>query len=134
MKIHLFYCTNSIERDEIYQCCSQFKEDVFHYIDLPCSGKLTIPYLMKAFEAGAEGVLLLTCKAGDCHYLQGNLRARKRVEMVAELLDEIGIGGKHISIIQRTDEGGIEQVKREIEAFLKRVNDTSDNQMVSSPK
>jgi len=60
-------------------------------VELPCSGKIDALYLLKAFEAGADGVMVVGCSEGDCHYLEGNLRARKRVEVTKELLKEIGI-------------------------------------------
>ena len=54
--------------------------------------------MMKAFENGADGVCLVGCMEGDCHYLTGNLKARKRVEYVKKLLDECGIGGERVSM------------------------------------
>ena len=54
--------------------------------------------MMKAFENGADGVYLVGCMEGDCHYLSGNLKARKRVEYVKKLLDECGIGAERVSM------------------------------------
>ncbi|MBN2374775.1 MAG: hydrogenase iron-sulfur subunit [Sedimentisphaerales bacterium] len=132
MKLYLFYCSNSVDCEELHQCCSRLKEDDIKLIDLPCSGKVTIPYLMKAFETGADGVLILTCKVGDCHYLEGNLRAGKRAEMVGSLLEEIGLGNERISLIHWTDEG-IEQAYREIEKFREKIKSHSANKVAGSP-
>jgi coenzyme F420-reducing hydrogenase delta subunit len=107
-------------------------EDVIKLIDLPCSGKVTIPYLMKAFETGADGVLLLTCKSGDCYYLEGNLRAGKRAEMVGSLLEEIGLGHQRISVIQWTDEGA-DQACREIETFREKIKNLPAKHVAGSP-
>jgi len=52
--------------------------------------------LMKAFENGADGVCVVGCEEGDCHYLTGNLKAKKRVEYVKKLLDECGIGSERV--------------------------------------
>ena len=60
-------------------------------IKLPCTGKLEVIHLLKALEAGADGVYAAGCLEGECHYLKGNLWARKRVGHVKKLLDEIGI-------------------------------------------
>ena len=49
-------------------------------ISLPCSGKVDIPYLLKAFETGADGVAIVTCKKNECRHFEGNLRAHKRAE------------------------------------------------------
>jgi len=54
--------------------------------------------MMKAFENGADGVYLVGCMEGDCHYLTGNLKARKRVEYVKKLLDECGIGSERVAM------------------------------------
>jgi len=47
--------------------------------------------MLKAFEAGADGVCVAGCLEGECHFLKGNLRARKRVTYLKELLQELGI-------------------------------------------
>jgi coenzyme F420-reducing hydrogenase delta subunit len=65
-------------------------------IKLPCSGRAEIIHLMKAFEEGADGVFVAGCLEGDCHYQTGNLRAKKRVAYVREILDQVGVGGERI--------------------------------------
>ena len=46
----------------------------------PCTGKVDILHIMRSFEKGADGVYVVGCREGDCHYNSGNFRARKRVE------------------------------------------------------
>ena len=58
---------------------------------LPCTGKIEVNYILAAFERGADGVIVAGCLEGGCHFLEGNLRARKRVERAKELLQEIGL-------------------------------------------
>ena len=48
--------------------------------------------LLKAFENGADGVMVIGCLEGDCHYVNGNIRARARVERVYTILGQIDIG------------------------------------------
>lgn len=60
-------------------------------VRLPCSGKVDVLYLLKAFENGASGVFVAGCEEGNCHFLQGNFRAKKRVGYAKRLLEEIGI-------------------------------------------
>lgn len=67
-------------------------------VKVPCTGRVDIVLILKAFENGADGVCLVGCLAGDCHFLTGNLRARKRVEYVKQLLDETGIGGGRVAM------------------------------------
>ena len=59
---------------------------------LPCTGRIDESLLLKAFENGADGVMVIGCLEGDCHYVNGNIRARARVERVYQILDQIKIG------------------------------------------
>jgi len=59
---------------------------------LPCTGRIDESLLLKAFENGADGVMVIGCLEGDCHYVNGNIRARARVERVYNILDQINIG------------------------------------------
>jgi coenzyme F420-reducing hydrogenase delta subunit len=70
---------------------------------VPCSGKLQPEHLLKAFEAGADAVLLLTCRDGDCRYLEGRRRTERRVGYVRGLLDEIGLGGERLLLMDSTE-------------------------------
>ena len=60
-------------------------------VRLPCTGKVDAIHLMKAFEDGADAVFVAGCLEGQCHYLEGNLRAKKRVAYVKKLLAEVQI-------------------------------------------
>ncbi len=67
-------------------------------VRLMCSGKVDPVYLMKAFEGGADGVFVAGCLEGTCHFIEGNLWAKKRVRYVKKLLDEIGVGGERLEM------------------------------------
>jgi coenzyme F420-reducing hydrogenase delta subunit len=56
-----------------------------------CSGMVDPKYIVKAFLEGADGVFLGGCWPGDCHYINGNLKARKRVALLTEVLRQFGI-------------------------------------------
>jgi len=58
---------------------------------LPCTGKIEVDYLLAAFERGVDGVIVAGCLEGGCHFVEGNLRARKRVERAKQILGEIGL-------------------------------------------
>ncbi|MBG0779074.1 MAG: hydrogenase iron-sulfur subunit [Desulfotignum balticum] len=68
----------------------------FRIIRVPCTGKVDIIHILRAFEKGADGVYVVGCMEGDCHYNQGNFRARKRVEQAARVLEMIGVGGDRV--------------------------------------
>ncbi|SHO46651.1 Coenzyme F420-reducing hydrogenase, delta subunit [Desulfopila aestuarii DSM 18488] len=63
---------------------------------LPCTGRIEEAIILQAFEGGADGVMVVGCLEGDCHYLSGNIRARARVQRVSDILESIGIGGDRV--------------------------------------
>lgn len=67
-------------------------------IEVPCSGDAGEQVLIQAFEHGADGVFVAGCLEGSCHFLQGNCHARKRVEAVKKILDEIGLGSERLEM------------------------------------
>jgi coenzyme F420-reducing hydrogenase delta subunit len=66
---------------------------------VPCTGRVDEALMLRAFERGADGVLVVGCLEGDCHFQVGNLRARKRVARVAGLLEAAGVGGQRIRMV-----------------------------------
>ena len=60
-------------------------------VKLMCTGKVDTLHLLKSFEDGADVVFVAGCEEGDCHFLEGNLRAKKMVQQAKKLLEEIGI-------------------------------------------
>ena len=60
-------------------------------IQVMCSGSVSPLYILSAFNKGADGVLVSGCHPGDCHYIKGNYYARRRIALVKELLEYIGL-------------------------------------------
>lgn len=60
-------------------------------IRVPCSGRIDPLYVLRAFERGADAVLVAGCHIGDCHYAEGNYYARRRLTMLKELLEFAGV-------------------------------------------
>jgi len=56
-----------------------------------CSGRVEPVFILKAFAKGADGVLVLGCHPGDCHYAEGNYKALRRIPMLKKLLSQMGI-------------------------------------------
>jgi coenzyme F420-reducing hydrogenase delta subunit len=67
-------------------------------LKVPCTGRVDVIHILKAFENGADGVYVAGCLEGECHYLVGNLRAKKRVGYAKQLLEECGIGGERVAM------------------------------------
>ena len=75
-------------------------------IRVPCTGKVDTLHLMRAFEKGADGVYVVGCREGDCHFNSGNFRAKARVEQVQKVLEAIGIGGERLQMYNLSSSEG----------------------------
>ena len=62
--------------------------------------------MLAAFERGVDGVMVAGCLEGGCHFLEGNLRARKRVERVKQILGEIGIEPQRLEMFNLSSAEG----------------------------
>ncbi len=60
-------------------------------IRVMCSGRVEPAFVLRAFELGADGVLVLGCHPGDCHYSEGNYKALRRMELLKRTLMQLGI-------------------------------------------
>jgi len=75
-------------------------------VKVPCTGRVDNLLILKAFESGVDGVYLAGCLEGECHFLKGNLRAKKRVQYVKGLLEEVGLGGGRIEMYNMSSAQG----------------------------
>ena len=58
---------------------------------VPCTGRIDPLFALKAFEKGADGVLISGCHPGDCHYSEGNYYARRKFELLDRMLPYLGV-------------------------------------------
>ena len=96
-KITVFHCINVFGDGDALPAVANAGGEL-NFIKLPCSSMVKDVYLMRAFEAGADAVVVLVCAEGACRYVEGNLRAKKRVKWVKALLDEIGMDGRRLAL------------------------------------
>lgn len=75
-------------------------------LKLPCTGKLEVNFVLAAFERGIDGVIVAGCLEGGCHFLEGNLRARRRVERAREILAEIGLEPERVEMFNLSSAEG----------------------------
>jgi F420-non-reducing hydrogenase iron-sulfur subunit len=73
----------------------QYSSDI-RILRVMCSGRVDPALLLKCYEQGADGVMVLGCHPGDCHYLSGNEEAQKRVESAKNLLELLGIDTRRL--------------------------------------
>jgi coenzyme F420-reducing hydrogenase delta subunit len=66
-------------------------------IRFPCTGRIDFMLLMKAFENGADGIIVSGCHPNDCHYSSGNFHARRRWMTFRELMDYMGVDTERIT-------------------------------------
>lgn len=92
-------------------------------IEMTCTGNTDHRVILNAFEEGADGVFVAGCMEGDCHFLKGNIRARKRVNAVKKLLDEIGIGGDRLEMynLSSAQGGRFAEIANEMTARIKEL-------------
>ena len=67
-------------------------------IQVPCTGRVDIIHLLNAIEDGADGVYVAGCLEGECHYISGNLKAKRKVEYVKKTLEEIGVEPERVEM------------------------------------
>ena len=60
-------------------------------IKVMCSGRVNPQFVLKAFQEGADGVLVSGCHPGDCHYIEGNYHARRKLTMTTDLMQFMGV-------------------------------------------
>ena len=75
-------------------------------LKLPCTGKLEVNFILAAFERGVDGVIVAGCLEGGCHFLEGNLRARRRVERARVILGEIGLEPERVEMFNLSSAEG----------------------------
>jgi F420-non-reducing hydrogenase iron-sulfur subunit len=80
--------------------------DTIRIIRVPCTGKVDVLHILRAFEKGADGVYVVGCMEGDCRFETGNLRARVRVEQAKVILDAIGVGGERTKMFNLSSSEG----------------------------
>lgn len=75
-------------------------------IKLPCTGKVDPLFILKAFEKGADGVFVAGCLEGSCHFVNGNINARKRVGYTKGLLQDVGINPERLEMFNLSSSMG----------------------------
>ncbi len=67
-------------------------------IRVMCSGRVSPHFILKAFQEGADGVLVAGCHIGECHYGRGNYITSKRIAIMKEMLQFIGLSPKRLRL------------------------------------
>ena len=63
-----------------------------------CSGRVDSTFVLKAFQRGADGVLICGCHPGDCHYSEGNHKAARRIPLLKKMLAQLGVEEERVRL------------------------------------
>ncbi len=99
-------------------------------IKVPCTGNVDAIHLLKAFEEGADAVFVAGCLEGQCHYLEGNTRAKKRVAYVKKLLAEVEIEPERAEMFNLSSAmgGRFAEIAEEMTDRIKKLGPTYKNE------
>ena len=92
-------------------------------VRVPCSGRINPLFILAALQNGADGVLVSGCHPGDCHYLSGNLVARRKFNTIKDLLAYVGIepGRVQFSWVSASEGGRFSDLVRQVSEDVKRL-------------
>ena len=92
-------------------------------IRVMCSGRIDPIFVLEAFKQGADGVLVTGCHPGDCHYIDGNLKAEARIKYLKMVLNDIGIEPERLRLewISASEGEKVARVVREMVETVKKL-------------
>lgn len=99
---------------------------------LMCLGRVSTGLVLKAFELGADGVLLLGCPSGSCHYEFGIDRSKETVAQIKKMLNLLGLGSKRVHLVE-VPPGEGDFVTRRINTFEKRIRELGPSPIKFNP-
>jgi len=67
-------------------------------IRVMCSGRVNPLFVLKALSIGADGVLILGCHPGDCHYIEGNYKTMRRIPLLKKMLKQLGVEEERVRL------------------------------------
>ena len=88
-----------------------------------CTGRITPHFILAAFGKGADGILIGGCHPGDCHYIEGNYKAMRRVDLTKKLLNQFGIEPERLRLewISASEGARFAQVVTEFTNQIKKI-------------
>ena len=95
-------------------------------IKVPCSGRINPLYIVKALQNGVDGVLVSGCHPGDCHYITGNLVARRKFSLMKNLLGYVGIESERVqfSWVSASEGGRFAALINKVVEDIKKIGPT----------
>jgi F420-non-reducing hydrogenase iron-sulfur subunit len=109
---------------------SALAAQIKNWIPIICAGKMESSYVVDAFIHGADGVLILGCPEGDCHYQDGNIEAKKRLALLRQVLLTHGIQPQRVKLVLSRDPEG-KDITGHINEMAEAINVLNHGQAIS---
>ena len=99
-------------------------------IRVPCSCRVNPMFILKAFQRGADGVILCGCHPGDCHYVTGNYYTRRRMAMLFDFLNYLGIEKERTRVewVSAAEGARFSEVMND---FVKKITELGENRRIT---
>lgn len=100
----------------------------------PCTGRIDPLHVLKAFQEGADGVIVAGClKDGGCHYVDGNMKAEKRINALKKSLESVGLGRSRLEMYFMSA-GMPDKFVECVTDFTERIQKLGPNPLTRAPK
>ncbi len=123
-QITLFHCINTFNDDTLLLPVGD--KLFLKSIKMACSSMVKDVFLLRAFESGSDAVIVMVCPEGQCRYVEGNVRAKKRIHWVKNLLDQIELDGRRLSL-HHINSGDTDAAARVIQQVLTELDGMGPN-------
>lgn len=104
----------------------------FRLVRVMCSGRVDPLFILNALESGADGVIVMGCHPGDCHYISGNLKAERRAKFLDAILEQLGLKDRFELHWVSASEGP--KFQETITNFTKKIKDLGPSPVNLSPE
>jgi F420-non-reducing hydrogenase iron-sulfur subunit len=103
-------------------------------IRVMCSGRVSPLFVLKAFSIGADGVLILGCHPGDCHYIEGNYKTLRRIPLLKRVLNQLGIEEERVRLewISASEAAKFTEIANSFTQFIKKLGPISSGHLKQS--
>jgi len=100
-EITLLYCGSGLAEGEyLPEGAKKYDGCKVRYVMMPCSCKVEAGYILKLFEEGADGVMVVVCPKEECRFINGSSRTENRIRYVQSLLEEVGLSRDRLAYVE----------------------------------
>jgi F420-non-reducing hydrogenase iron-sulfur subunit len=105
-------------------------------IRVMCSGRVNPLFVLKAFSVGADGVLILGCHPGDCHYIEGNYKTLRRIPLLKKMLKQLGIEEERVRLewVSASEGAKFAEVANSFTQAIKKLGPSSSDPLKQNPQ